>query len=298
MQVYKFGGASVGTIERIGKTTAILRAHGEEKILVVISAMGKTTNALERVAEAFYNSKKEEALELFEAIKAQHLATAKQLLTDENFKVAAEHLSAFFTEVEWLLHDRPVQSSDYYYDQIVCTGELFSTAIMSAYFKQEGVGNQWVDIRDILRTDDQFRAANIDKTYSQSQVDTILAPLFMKGNIIVVQGFIGATDENESTTLGREGSDYTAAILANMLDAKQLTVWKDVPGIMSADPAKDPDARVFERLTYEQMLEISHNGAKVIHPKTIRPLQDKQIPMYVKCFLDSSLPGTVVSAEN
>lgn len=146
----------------------------------------------------------------------------------------------------------------------------------------------------MLRTDDIFRAATIDWNFSQQRVNDTVKPLLLTGNIIVTQGFIAATDENESTTLGREGSDYTAAVFANMLNADSLTVWKDVPGIMSADPAKDPNATLFDMLTYQQMTEISHNGAKVIHPKTIKPLQDKNIPMYVKCFLDSSLPGTAI----
>lgn len=293
MNVYKFGGASVSTIERIQQTAGILRAHKEEKILVVISAMGKTTNALEKVAEAFYNKQREEALQLFEAIKEQHIAVAKELLRDY-YNEAYDRLFSFFTEIEWLLHDKPVQSYDYYYDQIVCIGELFSTAIMSAYFKEAGIINTWIDVRDILRTDDTFRAANIEWNFSQQRVNEAVKPLFHTTNIVVTQGFIAATDENESTTLGREGSDYTGAVFANMLDADSLTVWKDVPGIMSADPAKDPNATVFEALTYQQMTEISHNGAKVIHPKTIKPLQDKNIPMYVKCFLDYKLPGTVV----
>lgn len=298
MKVYKFGGASVSTIERIKQTADILRAHKEEKILVVISAMGKTTNALEKVAEAFFDKRNPEALQLFEAIKEQHIAVARQLLSQTlrgQYDEAYNRLFSFFTEIEWLLHDKPVQSYDYYYDQIVCIGELLSTAIMSAYFEETGIANTWIDVRDILRTDDIFRAANIDWKFSQQQVDTIIKPLFLTNNIVVTQGFIAATDENESTTLGREGSDYTAAVFANMLDTKSLTVWKDVPGIMSADPAKDSNATVFDTLTYQEMTEISHNGAKVIHPKTIKPLQDKDIPMFVKCFLDYKLPGTVIS---
>lgn len=294
MNVYKFGGASVSTIERIKQTADILHAHKEEKILVVISAMGKTTNALEKVAEAFYDNRKEEALQLFETIKEQHLGIARQLLI-KNYEEVDHRLSGFFTEVEWLLHDKPVQQYDYYYDQIVCIGELFSTAIMSAYFKEVAIPNTWIDVRDVLRTDDTFRAATIDWNFSQKQVDAIVKPLFQNTNIVLTQGFIAATDENESTTLGREGSDFTGAVFANMLNADSLTVWKDVPGIMSADPAKDPTATVFDRLTYQQMTEISHNGAKVIHPKTIQPLQDKNIPMYVKCFLDDQLPGTVIA---
>lgn len=294
MKVYKFGGASVNSIERIKQTAAILKAHKEEKILVVISAMGKTTNALEKVAEAFFKQQKEEALQLFTTIKEQHLDTAKNLLA-KTYPETSRHLSGFFTEVEWLLHDKPVQSYDYYYDQIVCVGELFSTAIMSAFFNEEGIPNTWIDVRDILRTDDHFRSANIDWNFSQHQIDSIIEPLLQTTNIIVTQGFIAATDENESTTLGREGSDYTAAIFANMLNAESLTLWKDVAGVMSADPREFPDAVVLDKLTYKEMTEIAYGGAQIIHPKTVKPLQDKDIPMYVKCFLDYKLPGTVVS---
>lgn len=292
MKVYKFGGASVNSIERIKQSATILKAHQQEKILVVISAMGKTTNALEKVVAAFCENQQEQALQLFATIKEQHLDIAKQLLV--NYDKTYDHLSGFFTEVEWLLHDKPVRSCDYYYDQIVCIGELLSTAILSAYFNEEGIANTWIDVRDILRSDDNFRASNIDWEFSQQQVDNIIKPLFTATNLVIVQGFVAATNENESTTLGREGSDYTAAIFANMLNAESLTLWKDVAGVMSADPREVPDAKLLSHLTYKEMTEIAYGGAQIIHPKTIKPLQDKDIPMYVKCFLDATLPGTVV----
>ncbi|HVM88169.1 MAG TPA: aspartate kinase [Puia sp.] len=293
MKVFKFGGASASTIERIKHLPGIIRQFRGQKILVVISAMGKTTNALEKVAGAFYDGKKEEALQLFNIVKQNHLNTAKIILI-KNYNAAEKKLADIFTEVEWLLHDKPVKDFDYYYDQIVCAGELLSTVIISAYLNEEGIKNEWLDVRDIFRTDDNFRDANIDWDYTENKVQEIVLPLFSKWDIIVTQGFIGSTDENESTTLGREGSDYSAAIFANMLNAENQTIWKDVEGVMNADPKQFPDAQFINELSYDEVIEMAYYGAQVIHPKTIKPLQNKAIPLYVKCFLDPQLPGTVI----
>lgn len=294
MQVFKFGGASVSTIERIHKVNDILSAHPGEKILVVISAMGKTTNALEKVVGAYFAGKKEEALLLFGAIKEQHLNMAKQLLVT-HFNEADKQLLDIFTEVEWLLHDKPVRELDYYYDQVVCSGELLSTCIMSAYLNEAGTKNKWVDVRDIIRTDNTFRDAAINWSFTQEKINEDIAPLFNSTDIIITQGFIGSTHDNESTTLGREGSDYTAAVFANMLNAKAVTIWKDVEGVMNADPKQFPDAVYLNELNYEEVIEMAYYGAQVIHPKTVKPLQNKNIPLKVKCFLNKSLPGTVIS---
>jgi aspartate kinase len=245
------------------------------------------------VVEAFYSGKKEEALQLFSSIRESHLKTLKYLCT-LNWKSAEEKLSNFFTEVEWLLHDKPVREYDYYYDQVVCIGELLSTAIVSAYLNESGVDNQWLDVRDIFRTDDNFRDANIDWTTTEQKVNQFVKPLFLNHPIVITQGFIGSTDENESTTLGREGSDYSAAVFANLLDATDQTIWKDVEGVMNADPKQFPDAELIRELNYDEVIEMAYYGAQVIHPKTIKPLQNKGIPLYVKCFLDPSLPGTVI----
>lgn len=293
MKVFKFGGASVQNIERIHLVADILRAYPDQKILVVISAMGKTTNALEKVAEAFFNNHREEALQLFEAVKQSHLTTAKYLLVT-HYNEALEQLSNFFTEVEWLLHDKPVRDYDYYYDQIVCAGELLSTGIVSAYLNEAGIANHWIDVRDIVRTDNNFRDANIDWAFTQQKINSEIRPLFDNNNIVITQGFIGATDDNESTTLGREGSDYTAAVFANMLNAESQTIWKDVEGVMNADPKSFPDAQFISDLNYTEVIEMAYYGAQVIHPKTIKPLQNKSIPLHVKCFLDKNLPGTVI----
>ena len=297
MKVFKFGGASVNNIERIKSVAEILRSYSGEKILIVISAMGKTTNALEKVAEAFYSGKKNEALQLFNIVKENHLTTAKYLLV-KNYLATENQLRDFFTEAEWLLNDKPARDYDYYYDQIVCTGELLSTAIISAYLNEVKIINKWIDIRDIFRTDDNFRDATIDWEFTQKKVNENILPLFTNFDKIITQGFIGATDENESTTLGREGSDYSAAVFANMLDAESQTIWKDVEGVMNADPKQFPDAELISELDYDEVIEMAYYGAQVIHPKTIKPLQNKNIPLYVKCFLDSRLPGTVIQKKS
>jgi len=293
IKVFKFGGASVNSAERVKNLVDILQSCKNEKLLVVISAMGKTTNALEKVAEAFFNNKKDEALMLFEQVKQQHLTTAKYLLVTGYLACEAQ-LRDFFTEVEWLLHDHPVREYDYYYDQIVCAGELLSTTIVSHYLNESGINNEWIDVRDIIRTDDNFREGNIDPDFTQHKVNELIKPLLDKAVMVLTQGFIGATHENESTTLGREGSDYTAAVFSNMLDAESLTIWKDVESVMNADPREIAEAQPLHELSYTEVIEMAYYGAQVIHPKTIKPLQNKNIPLYVKCFLDASLPGTII----
>ena len=293
IKVFKFGGASVNNAERVKNVADILQQYKNEKLLVVISAMGKTTNALEKVAEAFYSNKKDDALRLFEQVKQQHLTTAKYLLVT-SYLACEARMRDFFTEVEWLLHDQPVREYDYYYDQIVCAGELLSTAIVSYYLNEVGINNEWLDVRDVIRTDDNFRDGNISWDFTRHKTDELIKPLLDKGVIAITQGFIGATDENESTTLGREGSDYTAAVFSNMLDAESLTIWKDVESVMNADPREIADARPLHELSYAEVIEMAYYGAQVIHPKTIKPLQNKNIPLYVKCFLDAALPGTII----
>ena len=297
MRVFKFGGASVNSVERIKNVGNILKQYAGEKILVVVSAMGKTTNALEKVVEAFCNGKKDEALQLFEQIKNQHLNTSKYLLVT-NYLTCEQQLKDFFTEVEWLLHDKPVREFDYYYDQVVCIGELISTSIVSHYLNEAGVNNEWVDVRDIFRTDDNFREATINWEFTNNKVQSSIVPLFNSSNIILTQGFIGSTDENESTTLGREGSDYSASVFASMLNAESQTIWKDVESVMNADPKQFADAQPIHELNYNEVIEMAYYGAQIIHPKTIKPLQNKGIPLYVKCFLNPALPGTVIHDQS
>ena len=297
MKVFKFGGASVNSVDRIKSVGEILKQYSDEKLLVVISAMGKTTNALEKVVQAFFEGNKEEALQLFEQVKQQHTTTANYLLVT-NALACEQQLKDFFTEVEWMLHDKPVREYDYYYDQVVCVGELLSTAIVSHYLNETSVPNKWMDVRDIIRTDDNFRDANIDWEFTGNKVRELILPELKNPTIVLTQGFIGSTDENESTTLGREGSDYTAAVFANMLDAESQTIWKDVESVMNADPKKFPEAQPIHELNYDEVIEMAYYGAQVIHPKTIKPLENKGIPLYVKCFLNPSLEGTIIHKQS
>lgn len=293
MKVFKFGGASVSSLDRIKNVASIISEYNHEPLVVVISAMGKTTNALEKVVEAFFNGETEKALSLFESVKRTHTDLAKYLLVKE-YNPANNKLVNYFTEVEWLLHDRPVQGFDYYYDQVVCIGELLSTTIIHAYLAEEGIRNTYIDIRDVFRTDDNFRDAAIDWEFTTKRVRELIVPECQRGNVVITQGFIASTDENESTTLGREGSDYSAAILANILEAEGLTIWKDVEGVLNADPKNFPEAVVIPELNYEEVIEMAYYGAQVIHPKTMKPLQNKNIPLRVKSFVNRSLPGTII----
>jgi aspartate kinase len=256
---------------------------------VVVSALGKTTNALEDVVNTFYRGERKEALQMFTTIKETHTELAAELC-----EAPVQGLDDLFTEVEWLLHDKPVRGFDYYYDQVVCVGELLSSCILSRYLKAAGIENEWMDVRDIIRTDNNFRDAKIEWAFTADRVNSNMLPIFSKKKIIITQGFIGATDENESTTLGREGSDYTAAVFSNMLNAQSQTIWKDVQGVMNADPKLYPAARWIRELDYTEVVEMAYYGAQVIHPKTIKPLQNKNIPLHVKSFADPAAEGTII----
>jgi aspartate kinase len=296
MKVFKFGGASLESVERIQKVGAIVQSFQDEKLLIVISAMGKTTNELEKVAQNFFLRKREIAAQLLFNIEQQHLDVAAALLGTREHPLF-QQLQQFFTEAEWTLGEKPMRTYDYYYDQLVSLGELLSTAIVSAFFNQTGIQNTWVDVRDIFRTDDNFRDANIDWAVTQRNITEKVLPLFHNANIVIAQGFIGSTDQNESVTLGREGSDYSAAVFANMLDAESQTIWKDVEGLKNADPKLFPNTINIPEISYSEVIEMAYYGAQVIHPKTIKPLQNKQIPLYVKCFLNKDLPGTVIKED-
>ena len=297
MKIFKFGGASTNSFDRIQQLRYILQNHTDEKILIVISAMGKMTNSLEKVVEEFYEGKNEEALQLFQKVKDYHLNQLKYLVTFQ-WQKATNQLTDFFTEVEWLLHDKPVKDYDYYYDQIVCSGELLSSTLISYYLNENKIPNKWIDVRDVLRTDDTFRQAKVDWEVSRKQACEKLIPLFDNTNFVVTQGFIGSTDENESTTLGREGSDFTAAIFAELMDAESVTIWKDVNGVMNADPKDFQEAVTIDELSYKEVIEMAYYGAQVIHPKTIKPLQNKDIPLFVRSFLDLRLTGTVITQKS
>ncbi len=296
MKIFKFGGASINSIERYKNTAHIIQSFPGEKILIVVSAMGKTTNALEKIVSAFFEGNKTEALLLFQQLKNNHLEYIKYL-TVSNWQKAEDALNDFFTEIEWLLHDKPVRSFDYYYDQIVSCGELLSSSILASHLMDEKQNPIWVDVRDIVRTDKNFRSAKIDWAFTEKRIMESVIPLFDHYDIVITQGFIGCTDENENTTLGREGSDYSAAVFANILNADSVTIWKDVEAVMSADPKKFTNATVIHNLSYNEVIEMAYYGAQVIHPKTIKPLQNKKIPLLVKSFLNPDAIGTMINHE-
>lgn len=296
MQVYKFGGASIATPERMRTLLPIIE-YGKTPLIVVVSAYGKTTNALEGVVNAANNGKREEALQKIEALEKAHNEYAAEILSEQGFQNIQVKLNEYYTEMHWAIDDAGRQSKDYVYDQIVCIGEILSTSIFSAFLNEQGFKNQWMDARDLIRTDDNYRDPEVDFEFSKKQVQEKLVPVLEKNGIVVTQGFIGSTADNNSVTLGREGSDYSAALLAAMTGASNVSIWKDVEGLLNADPKLFPNTVKIEEITYDEVIEMAYYGAQVIHPKTIKPLQNANIPLHVKCFLDTKLKGTVIQSK-
>ncbi len=296
IKVYKFGGASIASPERARSVIDIIRRVSDARLVVVISALGKTTNALEDVVNAYYAEQEALALQHLKNIEQKHKEYIAQLFGDQDISLLLEKLDGHFTEVEWVITGPITKPYDYYYDQIVPLGELLSTAIIESYLARE-TASQWLDARDLIRTDERYRDARVDWDFSMAQSAKAILPHLQEGKVVVTQGFIGATDQCESTTLGREGSDYSASLLASFVGAEDVTIWKDVPGLLSADPRLADDPVLIPEISYGEVVEMAYYGAQVIHPKTIRPLFIADIPMYVRSFLDPSLPGTCISVD-
>ena len=292
VKVIKFGGASVKDAPAIENLYQIMRLYPDDTIVVVISAMGKTTNFLEKVLEA-YHQRPEEVPALVDELQRQHEQVAEQLVPDPGSIV--DSLRQLFRQLRERLSCAPSQNYDFDYDQIVSFGELLSTTLISGYLNIAGIPNTWLDARRVIRTDSTFREGRVDWETSARQIQDAVAAGFGKGRVVLTQGFIGGTAENLTTTLGREGSDYSAAIIAHSLDAESVTIWKDVPGLLNADPKRFPDAVKLDRIPYEEALELTFYGASVIHPKTLKPLQNKQIPLYVKSFFHPENEGSVIT---
>jgi aspartate kinase len=291
MQVYKFGGASVKDAEGIKNLAHILTLHPNQQLLIVISAMGKTTNALENLAQSYFY-KKDDVHEVFEGIKKYHFDILHHLFDNPKHPVFDE-ITNSFVEIDWIIEDEPVDGFDFIYDQIVSIGELVSTRIVNHYLNFIGIKNVWVDARSYIQTDNTYREGKIDWDKTEQLIQKNLSPILAQ-QIAITQGFVGNTSENFTTTLGREGSDYTAAIFAACLNAEAVTVWKDVDGILNADPKLFTDCIKFDELSYAEAIEMTYYGATVIHPKTIKPLQNKHIPLYVKPFLAPTKSGTII----
>ncbi len=294
MKVFKFGGASVKNAEAVRNVANIISGY-TDNLVVVVSAMAKTTNALEKVVEAHYHQSGN-AFELLQEVKNFHTDIMRDLFPDKNHAVY-ENVHNVFVEAEWMLEEAPPANYDFLYDQIVPVGELASTHIIAAYLQQTGIAAQWVDVRDFMQTDNTYRFARINWPLSEKLGRQRLLPLLQQAqqSVLVTQGFMGVTSENYITTLGREGSDFTAAILAYILDAENVTIWKDVPGVMNADPKRFPDAVLLPAISYREAIELTFYGATVIHPRTLKPLQNKNIPLLVKSFLNPTEPGTCIA---
>jgi aspartate kinase len=284
MNIFKFGGASLKNSERIKNVADIISSHSKDPLLVVVSAMGKTTDALEKIASlAFARADFQKELE---EIKTYHLDVCQELFQSDHFAKGIETSFSKLNDVALVQGE-----VDFAYDQIVSFGELISSSILVAYLKYKKIEVSWIDSRQYIKTDDTFREGKVDWALTGKNIAALENTT---DRIIVTQGFIGSTTRNETTTLGREGSDFTAAIYGSCLGAQSVTIWKDVPGVMSADPRRIPTALVFDELPYKEAAEMTYFGASVIHPKTIKPLANRQIPLLVKSFIDPTVAGTKI----
>lgn len=288
-KVFKFGGASVKDAPAIENLHNILRRYPDDHIIVVISAMGKTTNFLEKVLHAYYHNP-DQVEALVSELELQHKDVALRLVPDPGS--IFDRISELFGQLRAKLDVEHSNNYDFDYDQLVSFGEMLSTSLISMYLNLAGLTNTWLDARRLVRTDDTYREGRVDWDTTIAQIrDAVLAK---PDRVFVTQGFIGGTAEHLTTTLGREGSDYSAAIMAYALDAESVTIWKDVPGLLNADPKRFPDAVKLDKIPYEEAVELSYYGASIIHPKTLKPLQNKQIPLYVKSFFEPDNEGSVI----
>ena len=285
MKVFKFGGESVKEAEGEKNVDLVLSSEGFEKCLLVVSAMGKTTNALEKVVENYF-AKSDYETEI-ENVKQKHLEISQGLF-QENHPVFAE-ISLFFDDIESFLRRNKSPNYNFVYDQVVSCGEMISSKILSEYLNDIQFKNTFLDARDYIKTDSNYREGNVNWEETQKNISALDA-----GECYVTQGFLGSEDNNFTVTLGREGSDYSAAIFAYCFNADAMTIWKDVPGVMTGDPRKFDNVSLLSNISYEEAIEMAFYGASVIHPKTLQPLKQKNIPFYVKSFLDPKKPGTKV----
>ncbi|MBW4890767.1 aspartate kinase [Mucilaginibacter sp. HMF5004] len=290
MQVFKFGGASVKDAAGIINLANIVKANSGQQLLIVVSAMGKTTNALEKLTRA-YVEQSDDMHTVLDEIKQYHYDILHQLF-DTSDKVF-EEVNNTFVEIEWMIEDEPQDDFDFIYDQIVSIGELVSTKIVNAYLNKNDIKSTWLDARGYIHTDNTYREGMVDWAKTRASIQQDVPKLLEKG-VVVTPGFLGGTSENFTTTLGREGSDYTASIFASCMHAESVTIWKDVPGVLNADPKLFADTVKYDELSYAEAIEMTYYGASVIHPKTIKPLQNAKIPLLVKPFLHPEEPGTII----
>ncbi|MEC5395284.1 aspartate kinase [Bergeyella sp. RCAD1439] len=285
MKVYKFGGASVKDAQSVRNVLTVLSSQGFEECLLVVSAMGKTTNALEKVVEIYFKNENPQAA--LREVKQMHKEIAESLFPQGHS--VFDEISLFFDDIESFLRRNKSPNYNFVYDQVVACGELISSKILSEFLTLEGLTNQWLDARDFIKTDATYREGQVDWGETEKKIASL-----DRNKSYVTQGFIGSDDNNFTVTLGREGSDYSAAIFAYCLEAEAMTIWKDVPGVMTGDPRKFSGVKLLKHISYEEAIEMAYYGASVIHPKTLQPLKQKNIPFFVKSFLSPQEPGTKV----
>ncbi len=289
MKVLKFGGASVKDAAGVKNLVHVLNTVGTQDTLVVVSAMGKTTNALERIIEVYFEDNKKVNQEIL-ILKEFHLQIINELFESKTAKVVRA-VQEYFDELIDFLKRNKAPNYNFVYDQVVSYGELLSTTIIHHYFEYQGWKSYWLDARACIKTDDYYRAANLNWEATQQEVQS-----HVKGkSLVITQGFIGSSSNNFTTTLGREGSDYSAAIFAYAINAESVTIWKDVPGVLSGDPRVFKETQLLHQISYREAIELAFYGASVIHPKTLQPLQRKEIPLFVKSFENPEATGTAVS---
>lgn len=288
MRIFKFGGASVKDADGVRNVAKVLQHEGTENTLVIISAMGKMTNYFEEIIDTYFYELEDLNLKL-NKVELYHKNIISELFQKEN-EIYSE-IDVLFGELSWFLARNTSQRYNYVYDQIICFGELLSTKILSAYLNLLQIDNHWLDVRNYIKTDSNYRDAKVNWILTQQIINDKLD----LNKLNITQGFLGGNDTENTTSLGREGSDYTAGIFAYCLNAESVTIWKDVPGILNADPRVFKETTLIEQISYEETIEMAFYGASVIHPKTIKPLQNKEIPLFVKSFLNPKNSGTMVS---
>ncbi len=296
MKVFKFGGASVKDAAAVKNVSAILARYPNQKLLVVVSAMGKTTNKLEELVSALYAQDYRIYAGLLDELKAYHYDIAAGLFAEKHFHIYQE-LEDIFEHLSQLFVKPLADNRSFQYDQLVAYGELISSKILAAFLKDQRFSSAWLDAKTLIRTDNNYQQAQVDWDKTNELCKQHILPLLKEVDIAVTQGFIGHTAEGFTTTLGREGSDYTAGILAYCCEAASVTIWKDVPGMLNADPKYFEQTQLLSQISFKEAIELSYYGASVIHPKTVQPLQQKNIALYVRSFIDPEAPGTIISAN-
>jgi len=289
MRIYKFGGASVKDAEGIKNLFSIMKKEGFDKTLLIISAMGKTTNALELVVKNYFENKNELQYSINQIFEF-HNTVLLELFSEKNYEVFKD-IKLIFDNLKVFLKRNKSPNYSFVYDQVVPCGEILSTKIISAFLNLSGVKSNWLDSRELIKTDSNYRDADIHWKLTQKNISESID----KKKLNITQGFIGSNQNNFNTTLGREGSDYSAAIYAYCLNAQSLTIWKDVPGVLNADPRVFKNPILLDYISYTEAIELAFYGASVIHPKTLQPLQKKEIPLFVKSFLNPKGKGTAIS---